>query len=73
MCNNVNIENGMNMSGGVLVDVCSDVNIGKDRSTSEDVPAGMRSDVCNDVSTKNDVNRSGCVVDVWKDVDLKRM
>ena len=51
----MNDENGMNMSGGVLVDVCSDVNIGNDSSTSEGVPAGMCSDVCNDVSTKNDV------------------
>ena len=48
----VNNENDVNMSGGVLVDVCSDVNIGKDRSTSEGVPAGRCSDVCNDVSTK---------------------
>ena len=56
-----------------MVDVCSDVNIGKDRSTSEVVPAGMCSDVCNDVSTKNDVNRSGCVVvDVWNDVDFEK-
>ena len=32
----------------------------------------MCSDVCNDVSTKNDVNRSGCVVvDVWNHVDFE--
>ena len=35
--------------------------------------AGMCSDVCNDVSTKNDVNRSRCVVvDVWNDVDFEK-
>ena len=40
---------------------------------SEGVPADMCSDVCNDVNTKNDVNRSGCVVvDVWNDVDFKK-
>ena len=39
----------------------------------EGVPAGRCSDVCNDVSTKNDVNRSGCVVvDVWNDVDFEK-
>ena len=33
----------------------------------------MRSDVGNDVNTKNDVNRSGCVVvDVWNDVDFEK-
>ena len=65
-------ENDVNMSGGVAVGVCDDVNIGRDRSTSEGVPADMCSDICN-VSTKNNVKRSGCVVvDVWNGVDFEK-
>ena len=51
------LKNDVNMSGGVLVDVCSDVNCENDVNMSGDVLV----DVCSDVNGENDVNMSGGV------------
>ena len=73
MCGGANTANGVNIFGGVVVDVRSDVNVVNDVENDVSRRKGVLVDVCNiDVNEELDVNRNGGVaIDVCSDAIVK--
>ena len=73
MCGGANTANGVNIFGGVVVDVRSDVNVVNDVENDVSRRKGVLVDACNiDVNEELDVNRNGGVaIDVCSDAIVK--